>query len=234
MKKQKISHLYNPQPNYTQRPAYLEEDEIKIIETHIESYLGKIDTVFIENPSDIVNLSIYCLNPTSGRPFHTLITAGMSALPMEIPSEMEGEASSYLELVINLPAEWKLDEESLKDERNYWPINLLQNTALFPHKYATWLGFGHSIPNGNPVEPFASNTVMNASVILPSVVLPPDFHQLILNSTKEVQFFSIIPLYPEEYKTYINRGLENLLNIFSLNDVTDILNIDRPNVLEGL
>lgn len=234
MKQQKLTHNYTPHPNYLQKPAYLEESTVKIIENHLESHLGKIDTVFIESFSDTINLSVYWLSPSPHRPFHTLVTAGMSTLPMKIPEEMKGEVTPYLELVINLPPEWRLDKSSLKKEINSWPISLLQNTARFPHKYETWLGFGHSIPNGNLAKPFASNTPMNASVILPSLVLPPDFHKLTLNPTQELQFFSIIPLYPEEYQTYLNRGLENLLNIFSLNDVTDVLDIERPNILASI
>lgn len=56
--------------------------------------------------------------------------------------------------LILLPADWPLDEKAFKDERNYWPIRVLEQIGQLPHDLATWLGTGHSIPNGDPAKPY--------------------------------------------------------------------------------
>ena len=65
-------------------------------------------------------------------------------------------AETRAELMIALPAEWKLADSQLEDERWYWPIRNLKALARLPHEYETWLGFGHTVPNGDPPEPYAA------------------------------------------------------------------------------
>lgn len=60
------------------------------------------------------------------------------------------EVPRYAELVISLPPFWPLDEQSWRDERHYWPVRLLKTLGRLPHEYDTWLGVGHTIPNGDP------------------------------------------------------------------------------------
>ena len=54
------------------------------------------------------------------------------------------------ELAIALPPDWKLDEESLKDERWYWPIGLLKVLARLPISNDTWLGCWHTLDKQSP------------------------------------------------------------------------------------
>ena len=54
-----------------------------------------------------------------------------------------------------LPGDWRLTADDFKDERWYWPVRQLKYLARLPHKHATWLGFGHTIPNGDSAEVYA-------------------------------------------------------------------------------
>jgi hypothetical protein len=201
------------------------DTSIEEISEHIEKYIGKIDMVFHELISDKVHIDVHWVKPTAARPFHTLITTGMSDKPMTTPPGVEN--SAYAELSICLPENWKISEEDFKDEKNFWPIRLLKYTARFPHEYDTWLGYGHTMPNGNPAEPFAENTQLNTMLLLPSIVFDKQFHQLDLPG-KLIHFYTIIPIYTAETDLKLKKGVEGLFDGFDKHGVNDILDINRP------
>ena len=79
----------------------------------------------------------------------------MGAHRMNVPEELVEYKLERAELAIALPADWKLDQESMKDEKWYWPIRLLKSLARLPINCDSWLGHGHTVENR---EPFADNT----------------------------------------------------------------------------
>lgn len=203
-----------------------EESAIEEISNHIEKYVGQIDMVFHELVSNHVHIDVHWVKPTAEKPFHTLITSGMSDLPMNQPTGIEGE--EYAELSICLPADWKISEESFNDEANYWPIRWLKFLARFPHEYTTWLSFGHTIPNGDPAQPLTLGTKLNTIALLPSVIFDEGFKELKLKN-KTIKFYSLVPLYSEEVNLKMKKGVEALFDGFDKYGVTDLLDINRPN-----
>ncbi|WP_379953053.1 suppressor of fused domain protein [Dokdonia sp. R78006] len=201
-------------------------DHIDDISDHIEKHIGEIHMVFHELISDQVHIDVHWVKPTEERPFHTLVTSGMSDKAMNTPEDVID--CDYAEISICLPASWKISEEDFKDENNYWPIRWLKQIARFPHEYNTWVGYGHTIPNGNPAEPFAPNTQLNTMVLLPTIVFKEDFHSLKL-ANKTIDFYTLIPLYSEEVNVKIKKGVEALFDGFDKHAVTDILELNRPN-----
>lgn len=197
------------------------------ISEHIEKHVGKIEMVFHELVSDQVHIDVHWVKPTDERPFHTLITSGMSDKPMSAPEGVED--ANYAELCICLPKEWKISDEDFEDENNYWPVRWLKFMARFPHEYDTWLWWGHTIPNGNPAEPFADNTKLNTMLLLPSVMFNESFQQLSLEN-KTISFFTLIPLYSEEVDLKLKKGAEALFDGFDKFGITDVLDINRPNI----
>ena len=204
------------------------ESSMQEIEAHVERHVGEIEMVLHELLSDQVHIDVHWIKPSEERPFHTLVTSGMSDKPMNLPAELEGY--EYAELSICLPEGWKMSEEDLKDEKNYWPIRWLKYLARFPHKYNTWLGFGHTIPNGDPAEPFAGNTQLNTVTLLPSVVFNDEFRTLDLEN-KTIHFYSLVPLYSEEVELKMREGIEALFDGFDSIGVSDILDINRPSTV---
>jgi len=204
------------------------EECIEEISDHIERHIGKVDMVFHELLSDTVHIDIHHVKPTSERPFHTLVTSGMSDLKMNVPSDVS--SSPYMELIMTLPKSWKVDEESFKNEKWYWPIRELKFLARFPHKYETWLAFGHTLPNGDPAEPFAENTKLSGVIILPSVIAPEEFISLEIDQEKTIEFYSVVPLYDEEMNLKLNKGTDLLLDKFDKYGINDVIVTDRKNV----
>lgn len=66
---------------------------------------------------------------------------------MNVPDELAEYKLERAELAIALPPDWKLDEESMTDERWYWPVRLLKVLARLPITSNTWLGWGHTMDN---------------------------------------------------------------------------------------
>jgi hypothetical protein len=96
------------------------------------------------------------------------------------------EAPKFVELLMTLPGDWRLDQASFEDEAWYWPVRLLKVLARLPHKYKTFLSYGHTVPNGDPAEPYASNTKLCGALLLPAATAPGDFLRLRIDDSKEI------------------------------------------------
>ena len=97
------------------------------------------------------------------------------------------------EYVVYLPADWKLDDVSLKDERYYWPFRVLKDTARLPIWTESWLGYGHTIDKEE--QELLTEGKPYSSVLLTCPA--PDFGTMQyadLSSGKSVSFYMIHPL----------------------------------------
>jgi hypothetical protein len=198
---------------------------IDAITAHVEKFWGPIESVFHEIVSDYVHVDVLFVSPTDDKPFRTFITSGMSDRPMK-----GAEQKFYGELVISLPADWPVDEASTKDERNWWPIGQLKYLARFPHQYDTWLDFGHTIPNGDPPEPFAENTAFCCSLICRPVLADEGCDELVVAADKTIHFFSVIPIYRDEMEFALSHSSTELVHGLSEAGVTELLDVHRQSV----
>lgn len=206
------------------------EENIELIAAHIEKHVGPVSWVIHELISDQVHLDIHIVAPTPERNFYTLITSGMSDQPM--PDD-QGDNCYFSELMLALPPTWPLDEESLDNEDNYWPIRWLSFLARFPHKYNAFLWDGHTIPNGEEPTNFSENTNFCGWAIgLPRTVSDDS---IFLNATEEktIVFFAIYPLYNDEIVYKLEEGFENLYALFEEHNITELIELNRINVAQG-
>ena len=202
---------------------------IDAIGDHLETHLGKIDWVFHEVVSDLVHIDIHVSMATGERPWHALVTTGMSQKPMKTPEGMDGLA--YAELLICLPSDWKLSQDDFEDERNYWPVRWLKMLARMPHEYDTWLGQNHTIPNGDPPEPFVAGTRLCCWMLNLPTLLPQEFHALALPD-RTIRFYNLVPLYPEETKFKLDAGGDALNDLLDTAKVSDVIAVKRKSVCE--
>lgn len=218
--------LYHDEGLPWQAPA--EELCLLQIGGHLEAHLGAVEVVYHEIASDAVHVDVQCVAPTAEYPFVRLVTSGMSDLPMAVPAGCE--APMYAELMITLPGYWRLDMAGFEDECWYWPVRLLKMLARLPHKYNTWLGWGHTIPNGDPPEPYADNTGLCCAILLQPLTAPRGFGTLRINEKKTITFYSVVPLYESEMNLKLSGGTEALLELLDLCGVTETVDIQRVNV----
>ncbi len=215
-------------------PAIGDQQNIEAISEHIEKHVGKIEVVFHEIISDLVHIDVHWVKPTVQFPFHTLVTSGMSDKPMTVPKGLEGY--QYVEVCILLPDNWQIDgtsylimEEAFKNENNYWPVRWLKNIARFPHRFDTWVGHGHTIPNGENADPFADNTALGCMILFPSLSLGSKFFSLKIDEHKTIHFYCLYPIYKEEMMFKLKNGSGALLDKFEKFKLTDIVDVDRRN-----
>ncbi len=206
-----------------------DSENIERISDHIEAHVGPVKNVFHELVSDLVHIDIHIVEPTAERNYYTLVTSGMSDRAMTAP---EGaEELQFSELYICLPPDWKMGEEEFQDERNYWPIRMLKFLSRFPHEYKTWLWMGHTVPNGNPPEPFTENSGLSCAMLVSPVMLPPDFYELKIDEEKTIHFHGVIPLHEDEMNLKLAKGTEALYDGFEKHNVYELLDPSRPSSL---
>ena len=85
-------------------PDFGDPETIEAVSAHVERHLGRIGVVFHEIVSDLVHIDLLHVPPTRERPFHTLVTCGMSTRPMNVPED--AEELRYAELMLSLPPDW--------------------------------------------------------------------------------------------------------------------------------
>jgi predicted Zn finger-like uncharacterized protein len=209
-------------------PAFGDSANIEQISQHIETHVGKVASVFHELVSDLVHIDVHLVAPTDDAPYYTLITSGMSDKPMNAPDELPD--CRHAELMLSLPPDWPLTQGDFADEQNYWPIRLLKVLARFPHEFDTWLWYGHSVPNGDPPEPFAAGTKLCCALVLAPALVPDAFLELPISADKTIHFFSVVPLYKEEVAFKLKHGADALVERFNEHDVTEVLDVKRRNV----
>jgi hypothetical protein len=205
-------------------PAVGESETAEAIEQHFATHIGEATSVFHELVSDLVHVDVHQIPPGKGRDHWVLFTTGMSDLPMTVPDG--AESPKYAELMVSLPADWKLDEESFRDERWYWPVRWMKKLARLPHEYETWLSAFHTIPNGDPAEPFAPGTKLCCWMLLPSLQFPEEA-RVVQAAGREVAIYALHPLYEEEVTLKLAKGAEELLDKFDAAKVSEVIDPRR-------
>jgi hypothetical protein len=177
---------------------YSEKEENEISE-YIEKHYGVFDNVLHEIASPDIHLDIAMIPASEDRNYITLCTIGAGAYRMHIDKKIRIGYGliERAEYVLFLPPDWKLDNESLKDEKYYWPFRVLKDAARLPVRTESWLGYGHTI---SPTE----GDLLTESMPYDSVLLTypvPEFgtkQYADLSSGKSVNFFQVHPLTPDE------------------------------------
>ena len=207
-------------------PEVYTEEEMEAVEGHIQQYFGEFENVFHELSSPDIHVDICVVPPSKERDYYTLVTMGMGAHRMNVPEELAEYKLERAELAIALPADWKLDQESMKDEKWYWPIRLLKSLARLPIASDTWLGFGHTMDNE---EDFAKGTKLCAAILTGPQDTEDGSEVCILPSGEEVNFYQVIPLYREELEYKMEHDADALLD--KMDGISFVTYNTRPNAM---
>ena len=207
-------------------PEVYTEEEMEAVEGHIQQYFGKVENVFHELVSPDIHVDICMVPPTEERDYCTLVTMGMGAHRMNVPEELVEYKLERAELAIALPADWKLDQESMKDEKWYWPIRLLKSLARLPINCDSWLGHGHTVENR---EPFADNTKLCTATLIGPQGTEDGSEVCTLPGGEEVNFYQVIPLYEDELDYKLEHDVDALLN--KMRGISFVVNPTRQNAI---
>jgi suppressor of fused protein SUFU len=205
------------------------------IEAHLCTFLGESPMVWHEIVSDLVHVDVFAWVPTDERPWHTFVTVGMSDLPMTVPPDAIAEGvARRAELMVCLQASWPVPETGATiapwPDESYFPIRWLKTLARLPHEYQTWLGFGHTVPNGDPPAPITSGTSLCGWLLLPPMTMPQAFRRLEVGGER-VDFFGIIAVYRDELDHKLAHGVESLFAGFDRDGVSELLDLTRASTV---
>jgi hypothetical protein len=212
-------------------------ESAEAIDRHMTSCIGKPAYVYHEIASHLVHVDVHVIPPSAPFNFYTLVTSGMSDLPMKLsPQAFAANITPYAEVMMCLPPDWPFPTEPYhttpqeNDGENhwYWPVRWLRFMARFPHEHDTWFGFGHTMPNGDPPQPLAPDTKLCAMLLLPSLSVPKAMWDLDDNG-KRITFFALWPIYAEELELKLKEGTDPLIKKFEQFQITDLVKLDRPN-----
>lgn len=201
---------------------------------HVSRHLAPPAFVIHQIESELVHIDVHLVPPAAERDFWFLFTTGMSARPMTKPHDAPG--SHLAELSILLPPDWRLNRESWRDTRWFWPIRELQEAALLPHRHATWLGFGHTIMPadvsrfGEVSRSFDPSTRLSSLLVVASDLVPEET-ELIRSGAARIDLLTLFPIYPEELQYKLEYGFDALIGAFSTAGVSDVIDPARPSAI---
>jgi hypothetical protein len=204
------------------------------VNKHFEAqFPGRESIVLHEIVSDLVHVDVNVMKPTKEDDFFVIYTTGMSDLPMSVPKKLkEKNDLKYAELFMYLPASWDPGElhaisTDIPDE-NFWPIQWIKFLAKFPHEYKTWLGCGHTIPNGADYEPILDGSEMSG-VLLDEP--GENFSPITIKGGVKLHFYMVVPVSQAETEYKLEYGMDALTEIFAEQDIPLVVDIFRDSVV---
>lgn len=208
---------YNNFENYEEDMI---EDDGNIVIEHIEKYLGCIESSISEIvPGSRVSIDVNIIGPSKERNYFTLVTTGMCEYPMGFSTE--DNEYKYAELLIKLPSNWKLDQESCKYEENYWPIKMLRLIGHLPHLYEGFISEEVIIPNrqaNGTLVPFKSGTELSSIMLCVCEDIPP----YIFDDGAKIDFYTLVPITVSEEELVGKHGSKKVMNMLKSKDIVDL------------
>ncbi len=171
-----------------------------------EKLFGQVDCIFEETSPLIprVDLRAYYRRGPAGANVCTLVTSGMSDLEMSAPGDTD--VTRRVDLIL-----YCSDPKPEYFETMRW-------LAHFPHDQKTWIGIGHTIPNGNPPSPFWGSSVLDTMLLLPPIVVrDTTLPQELSLGGDAVHFLWVVPLTSAECRLKLAKGLDAILDLFQQN-----------------
>jgi hypothetical protein len=211
-------------------PAAGDELLVQAMDRHLDRTFGDHEgMVFHELVSDLVHIDVHFVPPAGSRAWTTLLTSGMAERPMSVPEGLEDYR--YAELVLALPSEWPLEERAFGNEANYWPVRLLKELARLPHEYDTFLWYGHTVPHGDPPEPYARGTKLCCALVGRPALIDEEHESFRVPDGREVHLYGVYPLHRDEMDLKLEQGDEQLWARLADAGVTELVDPRRESVV---
>jgi hypothetical protein len=200
------------------------------ITKHVEKHFGPVTLVLHELASDQVHIDVLIVPPRPEQPFWVFVTSGMSDKAMTMEKELAGRNDlTHSELLVCLPEDLWSSERNvvLTDQNSHYLISWLKWLARFPHKYATWLGRGHTIPAGDPPDVIGPDTKMCGFILEPAFSRDADFNQLKTVNGTLINFLAVYPLYESEMAFKLEKGTAALFDRLKAQQTTEVFDPHR-------
>ena len=197
----------------------------------IRQRLGEPDTILKGMEHSPPSVELHHYKPARRRDFHTLLTVGMSSLPMHVPEGQEGYR--YAELMLLLPPDWSINRNSLTDEKLGWPMFWQMKMARYVHETRTWYHHLHNFGVVSVGQTLHPATKFSHWMLVRPETMGTVMDRLTLPDGRMVHFYAMTAIYFEEneFKMREVRGGEALWERMRAANFTDILFPSRKNVI---
>jgi hypothetical protein len=195
---------------------------------HYERWFGKPRMFWQENEveSPPVHIVAYPPTPERDRDFFTLVTTGMSDARMPLPPDADSALARAELLLYVLPPDMEFNPA-----RPPWFVSVLHSLAHMPWRRDVWLGEAHTIPNGDPSQPFVPRSPLTTALLLPPIFEPPEFADSLLLNGERVNFYWVTFLTDSECQYKLEHGYEALMQKFEDVNFPHVLDAFRPSTV---
>ncbi len=197
--------LFHGKPKSNKDMLGVSKDDSLLAETRekiYQDFFGPSDLVSHEVVPLVPHIDVWVHPPGyKEREFFTIVTSGMSDVPMNLEKGIP-RSFARREMIM-----YAADHQEIY-------INLVRQFARFPFEYSTWLGVGHTIPNGNPPSPIFQDSELVAIVFLPAMVEPDRaLADKLAIDGEPVEFLWPVPITQTELEFKLERGVEELAGL---------------------
>lgn len=212
-------------------PLPADDDILGHVKVHIDQYFGIYTQILTDYSNPKYPIEITIIPPRLEHDYYTLVTVGLSRHRMHFSEERREENLERAELLINLPPDWKLTKDALKDETWYWPIRMMLATAYFSIEDPNvCLESRTTLMEGEDGVPFAEGTDLRGEILFWPGPFGQDAFACRLPGGEEVNFYQVIPLYREELQYKLEHGADALLDLCS-DESLEVIDPHRLNVV---
>ncbi len=189
---------------------------------HLKKYFNDNEIfVFEEKYSPDFHLDLYVIVPGENRDFFTLVTSGVSSIPMNVP---DPRCNPFIELFTFLPGYWPIGKEELGLDEYFWPIKLIKDLGRFPHNNQTWLGLGHTVPEPKDSPLYKNGFV--STVLLKSKMIDEDFQKVEFENGV-IDLLMPFPVTGKELNYKKEKGIEELVKLYIGYEGDDLITNER-------
>lgn len=208
-------------------PALYTEEERAAVLRHIEEHFGPVETALLEVASPDIAVHIAVIPPCPEHDYTVLCTVGMGASPMRVPPELAGRGLERAELMMALPAHWRVQDP---DEQWHWPVRWLKIAARVPVEEGSFLEWGQAVPTGGP---FCRNRKWNGFLVSWPVAFGTESFRCTLPGGEPVNFYQLVPLYQDEMDFLFRSGPEALVRYLP-ERALEVVDLSRESVCRYL
>lgn len=191
---------------------------------HLMDRFGK-DSIVSVTKKDANDIETVLISIQKRSKITLFMTVGLSNYDMPVPEMYAGR--NLTELVFCLPSYWDLD--SISDQ---WVYAWIQKFAKHVIEKETWFGPGHTIPNGNPVEPISERMKQKYFILTDPIYLKSELSPITVDD-KTVHFLAILPIFEDEMDYKLGKGTFKLLKKIEGKGISEILDDFRMSSLKS-